>query len=1020
MKSALTLQCVTVFAALMLVPTLHAQKSPPEVAAAVDEAQGYFEEDRAREAVATLADAAARNPKERLIGAMLYAAVRDHIFYIPQTLPVKHKGPVRVLAFSPDITLLASGSSFGDVHVSPTASLDPAAADAQRITINNDDDVVGLLFTRDGKKLAIVTKGAGVKVWDLATRKPVFEAPKPEDGVSTVATSRDGKMLAVGSNNGTIQIIDIGTSKVVATLKHPAGKAIHALAFSRSGTRLAAAAEKTVRAWILPTGEQLGQDLPQTAPVAALDFSYDDRYILAAAQDGVMKLCDPDSGEAVMPAMPCGVGIIKASISPDGSMIASMLEDATVLVWDAFTGQRYPFTLQEDPPFTDFAWSASGLRIVTASFAGHTSMWTMQNGIRHGEQMPHGSPVLTVSLSSDSKLLATGCEDGTAHLWRTDGGLPLPTVRSHAARARSAFYSVDGQHLVTAGEDFTALHWISGKVRPFGPALKHPAKVVCATFNQDASRIVSCDESGAAHLWDAATGREDGPPVKHDGRANWVDFHPDGQSFVVAAGSVATIWKIADRTKPAAVVTHPDAPKSEIKCARFSPNGKWLVTASTDGTARIWDAITLKPAAPPISRGAAVLCVRFSPDSSHLVVAGEDGQAAVFESGTWKPVGTPILMPGPIFSAAITEDNQFITVSSLLLNAVQFFDIQTGHPLGNGVPIPSQATCLDYHVKDHVVIVACDDGTVRAVGCPFVAMDVPPWMCTFAEELVGLKKTGPETFAHVAGTHAKLQAYIVGDVQTSETDFPRLARWKLTTGNQRHGMPRFISTLADNIANRVDENSTDSLFECYDAAPGDPLVLAALSLFTPNRRQGEFLADFVLGMDGLPPLARAYAAATLVEAGRSQEALRVIGQTVADAPRDPRVLRRAAKVQARLGNKAAAREFFAQSLQLEPGDATTYKTFGWALYNFHDPAAAAAQFRAAQDLVGDMNDDLLAGLCLCSAAEHREADARDAYLKLLQIDPAWAEQAHLERLRGWTTRELGELERIRQLAVQKK
>ena len=53
-----------------------------------------------------------------------------------------------------------------------------------------------------------------------------------------------------------------------------------------------------------------------------------------------MKLCDPDSGEAVMPEMACGVGLQKASLSPDGSIIGAMLDDATVLFFDAFTGER--------------------------------------------------------------------------------------------------------------------------------------------------------------------------------------------------------------------------------------------------------------------------------------------------------------------------------------------------------------------------------------------------------------------------------------------------------------------------------------------------------------------------------------------------------------------------------------------------------------------------------------------------------------------------------------------------------
>jgi|GEM_PF-3123226 len=1016
MKSSLVASCVAILCRWSL-PVVQADPPPSETAAAIDEAQGFFEEDHAREALATLAEAAAKHPEDRRLGAMLYAAVRDHIWFTPQIFPVRHKGPVRAMAFSPDGSRFASGSAFGDVWVSSTDSLDQAAAEAKRIPITNDDDVVGLAFTRDGQRLMVVTRGAGARLWDLATRKVVFAAARPAEGASVAAVSRDGRQLAVGTNSGAVQLLDIEEPKLVAEHQLADQKPVRALIFSHDGDRLAASEDGMARIWARADGRQFGRDLTMDAPIASLDFSYDDRYVLVAGLDGVMKLCDPDSGEAVMPAMVCGVGLQKASLSPDGSLIGAMLDDATVLFFSAFTGERLQFTLQEDPPFSDFVWSRSGLRIATASLGGHASMWNTHTGARRGEQIPQGGAVLSVLLSPDAKLLATGCEDGRASLWRTDEGIPLPTIRNHSARARSAFYSADGKHLVTTGEDYTALHWISGQVRPKGVALKHGAKVVCGVFNPDATRILTCDESGVAQLWDAATGRPDGGSLKHDGHANWVDFAPDGQRFVVAADGGASIWKIGDRAQPTAVIRHPDAPKAEIKCARFSPNGKWIVTASTDGTARLWDATTFQPAAPPINRGAAVLCVRFSPDGARLVVAGEDGQAAVYDTATWQIIGMPILMPGPVFSATFTEDGQFLTVSSLLLNAVQFFDVNTGKPVGNGVPIPSQATCVDYLVQDKVVVVACDDGAVRAVDSPFVGQDVPAWMCTFAEELAGMKKTGPETYAPVSYNRAQIEALLTPERQKSEEDFPKLARWVLSTGNQRHGMPRFVSTLADNIVSRVNSSSVDGLFECQEAIADDPLLFSAIALYTPNRRQGEFLADLVLGMKNPEPLARAYAGSTLVEAGRSEDARRVLQQVLTEAPNDARVLRRAGKVHARLGDKNESRELFAKSLQLQPDDANTRRAFGWALYGFHDPAAAAEQFRGAQDLVGDMNDDLLAGVCLCFAATHKDDEAKAAYRKLLLIDPAWAEAAHLEQLRGWTSKELSDLERVRQTTV---
>src|SRR4051812_25914178 len=56
----------------------------PKAADASEHAQAYFENDKPRRAVAILAQAAREHPEDRVIGAMLYSAVRDHVWHVPQ------------------------------------------------------------------------------------------------------------------------------------------------------------------------------------------------------------------------------------------------------------------------------------------------------------------------------------------------------------------------------------------------------------------------------------------------------------------------------------------------------------------------------------------------------------------------------------------------------------------------------------------------------------------------------------------------------------------------------------------------------------------------------------------------------------------------------------------------------------------------------------------------------------------------------------------------------------------------
>src|SRR5262249_58579306 len=43
-----------------------------------------------------------------------------------------------------------------------------------------------------------------------------------------------------------------------------------------------------------------------------------------------------------------------------------------------------------------------------------------------------------------------------------------------------------------------------------------------------------------------------------------------------------------------------------VRCAEFSPGSRRVVTASHDGTARVWDTVTGRPLTPPLKHGGAL------------------------------------------------------------------------------------------------------------------------------------------------------------------------------------------------------------------------------------------------------------------------------------------------------------------------------------------------------------------------------------------------------------------------------
>jgi WD40 repeat protein len=66
-----------------------------------------------------------------------------------------------------------------------------------------------------------------------------------------------------------------------------------------------------------------------------------------------------------------------------------------------------------------------------------------------------------------------------------------------------------------------------------------------------------------------------------------------------------------------------------LNSATFSPDGQWVVTASTDGTARVWSVRSGLLATLPVG-GGGVFSAAFSSDGEWVVTASADGSARVW------------------------------------------------------------------------------------------------------------------------------------------------------------------------------------------------------------------------------------------------------------------------------------------------------------------------------------------------------------------------------------------------------
>ena len=284
-----------------------------------------------------------------------------------------HTEEVASVAFSPDGTLLASGS------LDDTVKLWDVSTERQIATLPGRPPLL-VAFSPDGKTLAVGTWDHTVELWDVATQERIVTLGHEVVVSYTVSFSPDGKTLAVGTWDHTVELWDVATQERIATLGH--GAVVNAVSFSPDGTLLASGSrDNTVKLWDVATRERIAT-LGHGAEVDAVSFSPDGTLLASGSGDGTVKLWDVATRDqiAILKHHTNGWyngGPTSASFSAsDGALLATKGESGTVILWDVLTREKI-VTFWHTDEIRSMSFSPDGTTLAAGGADGTILLWNV-------------------------------------------------------------------------------------------------------------------------------------------------------------------------------------------------------------------------------------------------------------------------------------------------------------------------------------------------------------------------------------------------------------------------------------------------------------------------------------------------------------------------------------------------------------------------------------------------------------------------------------------------------------------
>ncbi len=545
-------------------------------------------------------------------------------------------------------------------------AVDESVPNEPAVALPHDETIACAAFSSDGNVLATGSRTNGrskARLWRVSDGESLVNLDHPTSVEQVVFRPNSNQLATVGSD-GRVRLWEIAADRQAHPVKTPirevriVSRRIHRIAFTPDGKRmLAGDSLGSISDWDLDTGRRLPDWPKQSGQVTAIAIASDGQTVAAAWDAGTVRVWSLANPAQFCELLRLDRHTGNLTFRPDRSQLLASPMANTAVLWEI------PDPALLAPSFsqrmvTASAFSSDGTKIITGE-DNTANLRSGTNGTAYGNNIRHKGKICQVAFRPDGAVVLTASHDGTARLWNATNGDKHGRVMDHRGakgeiiQVDAAAFSADGQFVLTGDRRGTIRTWggdTGELITNFERIQGQSVGVGSVSFNLSGDRAVAGMGNGYLGLWDARSGKLLWD-AKHGNRVRNVAMSPDGRLVISASNDeTARFWNAEDGQPVGQKLKH----RGQVFVSTFSPDGRLAVTGGFDATVRLWEVPSGRPFGEPMRHEGIVTGVAFCRDGTRLMTCGSrDHTARLWDVSTCLPLSPPLDHDVDAWSVAI-------------------------------------------------------------------------------------------------------------------------------------------------------------------------------------------------------------------------------------------------------------------------------------------------------------------------------------------------------------------------------